>query len=71
MLDWFEDVWHETYHGAPNDGSAWLRGGDANIRVLRGGSWEVVPQYLRASRHIGFEAGLRTADYGFLLTRTL
>ena len=38
VLEWVQDGWHEDYHGAPLDGSAWEAGGDAR-RVLRGGSW--------------------------------
>src|SRR5262245_63389624 len=28
VWEWVEDSWHETYDGAPTDGSAWLAGGD-------------------------------------------
>jgi formylglycine-generating enzyme required for sulfatase activity len=38
VWEWCEDVWHEDYKGAPEDGSAWLSGSNA-YRVLRGGSW--------------------------------
>ena len=34
--------WHENYNGAPNDGSAWVTGGDASRRVVRGGSWFII-----------------------------
>ena len=37
--EWCADHWHENYKGAPNDGSAWLTGGEATRRVIRGGSW--------------------------------
>ena len=39
VWEWCEDWYHETYYGAPTDGSAWLKGGDQKYRVLRGGSW--------------------------------
>jgi formylglycine-generating enzyme required for sulfatase activity len=39
VWEWCEDWYHETYYGAPNDGSPWLSGGDQKYRVLRGGSW--------------------------------
>lgn len=39
VWEWCEDVWHDTYIGAPPDGSAWTSGGDGVGRVLRGGSW--------------------------------
>jgi formylglycine-generating enzyme required for sulfatase activity len=39
VREWCEDVWHDTYHGAPTDGSAWLLGGATDVRVIRGGCW--------------------------------
>jgi formylglycine-generating enzyme required for sulfatase activity len=54
VWEWCEDVWHDSYHGAPSDGSAWLSGGNSRNRVLRGGSWYVnsrnVSSTLRGSR---------------------
>jgi len=37
------DVWQKNYHGAPNDGSTWLQGGDDSDRVLRGGCYFSLP----------------------------
>src|SRR5262249_15628282 len=34
VWEWCEDVWHENYEGAPNDGSAWLEGGNDIYRVM-------------------------------------
>ena len=36
-----DDCWHESYTGAPNDGSPWreAHGGDCNQHVMRGGSY--------------------------------
>jgi formylglycine-generating enzyme required for sulfatase activity len=39
VWEWCADVWHDSYEGAPEDGSAWLTGGNQNLRVVRGGSW--------------------------------
>lgn len=39
VWEWCQDWYHETYYGAPTDGSAWLSGGEQKYRVLRGGSW--------------------------------
>lgn len=39
VWEWCADIWHENYVGAPNDGSAWLEGGDRGYCVQRGGSW--------------------------------
>ena len=40
LWEWCADNWHDTYAGAPADGSAWSAGGDPTQRVLRGGSWK-------------------------------
>jgi formylglycine-generating enzyme required for sulfatase activity len=61
VLEWCLDHWHETYEGAPVDGSAWLddEGPTAaedseKDRLLRGGSWLYDPGYCRsAHRSLG------------------
>ncbi|MBD1865020.1 formylglycine-generating enzyme family protein [Trichocoleus sp. FACHB-46] len=40
VWDWCADHWHESYKGVPVDGSAWVKGGDSEFRLLRGGSWD-------------------------------
>ncbi len=39
VWEWCQDWYHETYYGAPTDGSAWLSGGEQKYRVQRGSSW--------------------------------
>ena len=74
VWQWVEDCWHESYVGAPTDGSAW-QSGDCGKRVLRGGSWSNVPIYIRsASRSRSVAAG-GDVDYsnyaGFRVARSL
>jgi formylglycine-generating enzyme required for sulfatase activity len=38
VWEWCLDPWHDSYRGAPADGSAWTAGG-GTTRLLRGGSW--------------------------------
>lgn len=38
VLEWCQDWYHDSYAGAPSDGSAWLLGGNQTNRVMRGGS---------------------------------
>jgi formylglycine-generating enzyme required for sulfatase activity len=52
VWEWCEDVYHETYRGAPADGSAWLAGGDQKYRVMRGGSWIDNAFYCRVAERI-------------------
>jgi formylglycine-generating enzyme required for sulfatase activity len=49
LWEWCADAWHDTYEGAPADGSAWTRGGDPGRRVLRGGSWKDKAERLTSS----------------------
>ena len=49
VWEWCADHWHENYEGAPTDGSAWVTGGDAIRRVIRGGSWYLSDFYCRVA----------------------
>jgi formylglycine-generating enzyme required for sulfatase activity len=40
LWEWCTDSWHDSYAGAPADGSSWNTGGDDMQRVLRSGSWK-------------------------------
>ena len=50
VWEWCQDHWHESYEGAPTDGSAWLSSdANENRRVLRGGSWYDLPEVCRSA----------------------
>lgn len=40
VWEWCKDYGHNTYEGAPQDGSAWLTQNETDSRVKRGGSWD-------------------------------
>ena len=67
---WTEDCYHDSYKGAPSDGSAWTAGG-CTARVSRGGSWSSLRDQLRAGQRDQAPAGARFDDYGFRVARTL
>jgi formylglycine-generating enzyme required for sulfatase activity len=70
VWQWVEDCWNPNYNGAPTDGSAWASG-DCNDRVVRGGSFNFQPQFLRsASRNKSFTF-VRDYTFGFRVGRTL
>jgi formylglycine-generating enzyme required for sulfatase activity len=71
VYEWVEDPWHDSYEDAPVDGTAWVRGGDAVQRVIRGGSWGVDPKYLRAASRITVSSSNRVFNLGFRLARML
>ncbi len=72
VFDWVEDCWHNSYQGAPSDGSAWTTAcTDGSRRVVRGGAWVNDPQDLRAARRGWGSADDRYNNLGFRLARTL
>jgi sulfatase modifying factor 1 len=69
--EWVEDCWHESYKGAPEDGSVWPEadGGDCARRVIRGGSWTHVPRYVRSAYRYGGTPDYRGLNLGFRLAQ--
>jgi formylglycine-generating enzyme required for sulfatase activity len=72
VYEWVQDVWHEDYEGAPNDGSAWLDGGVEARRVARGGAYVAVEASLVQSGYrTSFEYMASQNNLGFRLARAL
>jgi formylglycine-generating enzyme required for sulfatase activity len=69
VWEWVEDNYHDSYNGAPTDGSAWVDG--SSIHVLRGGSWGREPEFGRATARFKFGSSYRDFSYGFRLARDL
>ena len=65
VWEWCLDHWHNTYEGAPTDGSAWLSGNENASRVLRGGSWFDSPGYCRSAIRLNVTPETRLNDSGF------
>jgi formylglycine-generating enzyme required for sulfatase activity/uncharacterized caspase-like protein len=65
VWDWCADHWHDSYQGAPSDGSAWTTGGDDSRRVLRGGSWHAYPGYCRSAFRNGDARDFQSDIIGF------
>ena len=70
VWEWVQDCMHNSYQGAPGDGSAWTSGGNCRRRVLRGGSWSYVPWNLRAANRLRRADGYRSNVVGFRVART-
>lgn len=70
VWEWIEDCWNDSYTGAPLDGSARLSG-NCSQRVLRGGSWDYFPWFLRSADRIWGSAVVRYNDLGFRVARSL
>lgn len=69
IWEWVEDCWHPNYQGAPADSQAWT-GDTACRRVLRGGSWDRIPQVLTAASRISFSASYRYNMIGFRVAKS-
>jgi len=64
VWEWCADNSHDDYKGAPSDGRVW-KGGNENRRVLRGGSWVIIPGSSRAAFRYWNDRFVRDYDVGF------
>lgn len=74
VWQWTADCWHDSYVGAPQDGSAWISK-TCDKHVIRGGSWDNVPVFVRSAARSGSAADGGEYDYsslaGFRVARDL
>ncbi len=66
VWEWVQDEWHNSYNGAPSDGSAWEDGSGAD-RVFRGGGWFDDAGNCRSAYRSYHGPGNRNRDLGFRL----
>ncbi len=71
VWEWVQDCWHDSYRGTPANGQAWESGGDCGKRVLRGGSWSLEPEYLRAAYRFSYSTWGRGIAIGFRLVQDI
>ncbi|MBK8568294.1 MAG: SUMF1/EgtB/PvdO family nonheme iron enzyme [Saprospiraceae bacterium] len=69
VWEWCEDIYHDTYKGAPDDGRAWL--GEGALRVYRGGSSFTFAQGCRPSYRGNLSPRNRHDYLGFRLALSL
>ncbi len=67
VWEWCEDLWHDNYENAPDDGSAWVDNAKVSSRVLRGGSWFIPAGSCRSACRNRYDPGARDDDNGFRL----
>jgi len=70
VWEWVEDDWHESYNGAPDDGSAWIDNPRGSSRVLRGGGWGNHALICRSAKRLGDRPDSRFGIVGFRLSRS-
>lgn len=65
-----QDCFTENYAAAPRDGSA-VTHGNCEFRMIRGGSWNFSPEYVRSAYRDWLKVGLRIEKVGFRVVRRL
>ena len=65
IWEWCQDLWHDNYGDAPNDGGAWLTQTNESFRVARGGSWINPPDYCRSAYRSRNAPDFRGNSLGF------
>ncbi|MGH8581487.1 MAG: formylglycine-generating enzyme family protein [Gammaproteobacteria bacterium] len=68
VSEWTEDCYHKSYAGAPSDEAAWTAG-DCVGRVVRGGSWDLLPWFVRSASRMWFAPDSRYNYLGFRLAQ--
>jgi formylglycine-generating enzyme required for sulfatase activity len=68
MSEWCEDAYHDSYSGAPSDGSAWVSRRDS-LRVDRCGNRHFDALHCRSAKRNYSDPGNRFSNVGFRLVR--
>ncbi|MBA4349338.1 MAG: formylglycine-generating enzyme family protein [Thermodesulfovibrio sp.] len=69
VWEWVQDRYDENYYkNSPRNNPQGPNSGQ--YRVLRGGSWYIIPRNFRATSRFWFEPSTRSYGYGFRLVRT-
>ena len=70
VFEWVEDCYQDSYKKTPANGEPHL-GGACSDRVLRGGSWNYLPSYLRSADRNWYTASERYFHSGFRVAQDL
>jgi len=69
VWEWCADDWHDDYEGAPTDAQIWTKDiknyEEAEMKVLRGGSWGNIARYCRSASRIRNLASILSYIIGF------
>jgi formylglycine-generating enzyme required for sulfatase activity len=67
VWEWCEDHWHDSYQGAPMDGSAWVNfaAEEKDPKLLRGGSWFNYPYRCRSAYRLRYYSVIHKLNCGF------
>jgi formylglycine-generating enzyme required for sulfatase activity len=65
LWEWCEDIWQDSYNGLPVDGAPNLSRGRADVRVLRGGSWDFSARSCRSAFRGRLIPAIHNQNIGF------
>lgn len=65
VFEWCDDLYHDSYRGAPADGASWTADGPMAGRVHRGGGFGNIDRECRAAFRDRLHPALRTGSLGF------
>ena len=68
VWEWVQDCWHDSYEGAPADGSV-RESGNCGRRVIRGGAWHLYAGVSRSASRNAAARAHRNSGQGFRLAR--
>ena len=73
VYEWVADCWHESYHHAPSDGTAWMLedGSYCDFRIVRGSAWDDGPPILRSTIRYRNPPNMGNNNIGFRVARAL
>ncbi len=63
VFEWCQDDWHDSYDGAPSDGSAWKTEGQ--FKMARGGTWYINASSCRSATRNYINADIQSEYVGF------
>jgi len=71
VWEWVQDCFADSYSANQSTDGRPFNSGSCSHRVIRGGSWINIPQYLRSAYRVRVEPTYRYSDLGFRVARTL
>jgi formylglycine-generating enzyme required for sulfatase activity len=65
VWEWCADNWHDSYNGAPDDGSVWEHSGNQHYRLSRGCSWRNHEYNCRSAFRNRLQPDRKDSNFGF------
>jgi formylglycine-generating enzyme required for sulfatase activity len=67
LMEWCQDHWHDDYEEAPGNSKGWNEEDNQELRVIRGGAWNLSIDWARSASRSKYSAKNRARYIGFRL----